>query len=222
MIGGDDGQTQRDIEADNGQGAGYSRCGAFFPQSRKRLSGPGLRSFLTIADLWRLDEQQRLLVLGLPSRSTYYNWVKAVRERRDITLDVDVLMRLSAVLGIHQALGVLYADEKAGIHWLHTPNQAGVFGGHPPLRLVASGLQDGLLTVRRFLDARAGFTWNRMRSTASSGPIATRTWCSREARSGTTAELSSHPVALSADRSFRHGRHRRRPGGGDGTGRLDQ
>ncbi|MBB5702042.1 hypothetical protein FHS76_001917 [Ochrobactrum daejeonense] len=128
----------------------------FSPQSRKRLSGPGLRSFLTIADLWRLDEQQRLLVLGLPSRSTYYNWVKAVRERRDITLDVDVLMRLSAVLGIHQALGVLYADEKAGIHWLHTPNQAGVFGGHPPLRLVASGLQDGLLTVRRFLDAARG------------------------------------------------------------------
>lgn len=128
----------------------------FAPHSRKRLSGPGLRTFLTIADLWGLDEQQRLMVLGLPSRSTYYNWVKAVRERRDITLDVDVLMRLSAVLGIHQALGVLYPDERAGIRWLHTPNDAGVFGGHPPLQLVTSGLQDGLLTVRRFLDAARG------------------------------------------------------------------
>ncbi len=54
----------------------------FTPASRKRLSAPGLRTFLAIADLWKLDEQQRLLVLGLPSRSTYYNWVKAVREHR--------------------------------------------------------------------------------------------------------------------------------------------
>jgi len=139
-----------------GKGPDILDAARFAPHSRKRLSGPGLRTFLTIADLWGLDEQQRLMVLGLPSRSTYYNWVKAVRERRDITLDVDALMRLSAVLGIHQALGVLYPDEKAGIRWLNTPNQAGVFGGYPPLRLVTSGLQDGLLTVRRFLDAARG------------------------------------------------------------------
>ncbi|MFQ0812493.1 hypothetical protein AVM02_03725 [Brucella anthropi] len=139
-----------------GRGPDILDASRFSPHSRRRLSGPGLRTFLSIADLWGLDEQQRLLVLGLPSRSTYYNWVKAVREHRDITLDVDVLMRLSAVLGIHQALGVLYPDEKAGIRWLHMPNQAGVFGGHPPLSLITSGLQDGLLTVRRFLDAARG------------------------------------------------------------------
>lgn len=144
------------LETKIGKGPDILDAARFAPHSRKRLSGPGLRTFLTIADLWRLDEQQRLMVLGLPSRSTYYNWVKAVRERRDITLDVDVLMRLSAVLGIHQALGVLYPDERAGIRWLHTPNQGGVFGGHPPLQLVTSGLQDGLLTVRRFLDAARG------------------------------------------------------------------
>ena len=134
------------LETKIGKGPDILDAARFAPHSRKRLSGPGLRTFLTIADLWGLDEQQRLMVLGL----------KAVRERRDITLDVDVLMRLSAVLGIHQALGVLYSDERAGIRWLHTPNQAGVFGGHPPLQLVTSGLQDGLLTVRRFLDAARG------------------------------------------------------------------
>ncbi|ERM00783.1 hypothetical protein Q644_25005, partial [Brucella intermedia 229E] len=93
------------LETKIGKGPDILDAARFAPHSRKRLSGPGLRTFLTIADLWGgLDEQQRLMVLGLPSRSTYYNWVKAVRERRDITLDVDVLMRLSAVLGIHQAL----------------------------------------------------------------------------------------------------------------------
>ncbi|MFC4626246.1 antitoxin Xre/MbcA/ParS toxin-binding domain-containing protein [Daeguia caeni] len=130
--------------------------GRFAPAVRRRLSAPGLRTFLAIADLWGLDEQQRRLVLGLPSRSTYYNWIKAVREHRAITLDVDVLLRLSAVLGIHQALGVLYPDEGKAISWLNTPNQAMPFAGQPPLRLVTSGTQDGLLTVRRFLDAARG------------------------------------------------------------------
>ena len=128
----------------------------FAPANRRRLSAPGLRTFLAIADLWRLDERQRLMVLGLPSRSTYYGWVKAVREHRDITLDIDVLMRISAVLGIHQALGVLHRSEAAGVEWLRSPHRAVVFGGHPPLDLVASGTQDGLLTVRRFLDAARG------------------------------------------------------------------
>ena len=128
----------------------------FAPANRRRLSAPGLRTFLTIADLWGLTEEQRRFVLGLPSRSTYHNWVKAVREHRDITLDLDVLTRISAILGIHQALGILFATEQDGLAWLRGPHAAPVFGGRPPLDLVTSGTQDGLLTVRRFLDAARG------------------------------------------------------------------
>lgn len=95
-------------------------------------------------------------MLGLPSRSTFYNWVKAVREHRDIVLDVDVLTRISAVLGIHQALGILHADEREGVAWLRGPHRAAVFGGAPPLALIVSGTQDGLMLVRRFLDAARG------------------------------------------------------------------
>jgi hypothetical protein len=128
----------------------------FAPANRRRLSAPGLRTFLTISDLWGLSEEQRRLVLGLPSRSTFHNWVKAVREHREITLDVDGLARISAILGIHQALGVLNSNEADGVAWLRTPHRATVFGGRPPLALVVSGTQDGLLAVRRFLDAARG------------------------------------------------------------------
>ena len=62
----------------------------FAPANRKRLSPPALRTFLAIADLWRLTEEQRLLVLGYPSRSTYHNWCKQAREHGAFTLDVDV------------------------------------------------------------------------------------------------------------------------------------
>jgi Protein of unknown function (DUF2384) len=128
----------------------------FSPANRRRLSAPGMRTFLAIADLWGLTEEERRLILGLPPRSTYHNWVKTVREHGELTLDVDVLLRISAVLGIHQALQVLHAPEREGVAWLRRPHHALVFGGKPPMALVTSGTQDGLLTVRRFLDAARG------------------------------------------------------------------
>jgi hypothetical protein len=129
---------------------------AFGPANRRRLSGPGLRTFLAIADLWALAEDERRAVLGFPPRSTYHTWTKAVREHRDITLDVDALTRVSAVLGIHQALQILNSVEADGIAWLRRPHRSVVFGGRPPLELITSGSQDALMTVRRFLDAARG------------------------------------------------------------------
>lgn len=131
----------------------------FEPANRRRLSPPALRTFLAIADLWGLTEEQRLLVIGYPSRSTYHNWCKQAREHGSFTLDVDVLTRISAVFGIHQALGILFPTERLGMEWLRTPHDAFVFGGQPPLALVTSGSQDGLLTVRRFLDGARGGTY---------------------------------------------------------------
>lgn len=128
----------------------------FLPANRRRLSAPALRTFLAIADLWGLTEEQRRLILGMPSRSTYHGWMRAARAHGDVTLDVDVLVRLSAILGIYQALRILHPSEAEGIAWLKRPHGATVFGGAPPLALLTSGTQDALLTVRRFLDAARG------------------------------------------------------------------
>ena len=126
------------------------------PETRRRLSGPALRTFLAIADLWSLSEEQRRLVLGYPPRSTFHNWMKLARTLEPVTLDIDVLLRLSALFGIHQALGVLYATPAEQRAWLTSPHQAPAFGGQSPIALVTSGTQDGLLLVRRFLDAARG------------------------------------------------------------------
>ena len=77
-------------------------------------------------------------------------------EHGDLTLDVDTLTRISAMLGIHQALGILHGSEQEGITWLKTPHQATVFGGRPPLDLVTAALGTGASAVRRFLDAARG------------------------------------------------------------------
>lgn len=148
--------AQPDIAASATAGANGLDLSRFAPANRRRLSAPGLRTFLAIADLWGLNEEQRRLILGYPSRSTYHSWCKQAREHGSFMLDVDVLTRISAVLGIHQALGVLFADEHDGVAWLRQPHDAPVFGGHPPLDLVVNGTQDGLMMVRRFLDAARG------------------------------------------------------------------
>lgn len=128
----------------------------FDAANRRRLSAPAMRTFTAICDLWGLNEAQRLLILGCPSRSAYGNWTKAAREHGEITLGVDMLTRISAVLGIHSALAILHTSESSGVAWLKTPHAATVFGGHPPMDLVTSGTQDGLTAVRRFLDAARG------------------------------------------------------------------
>ena len=127
-----------------------------------------MRTFLAIAELWGLHEMQCRLILGFPSRPTYQGWCRHAREHRAFTLKVDVLMRISAVLGIHQALGALFGDERDGVEWLRQPHDAPVLGGYPPLDLIVSGTQDGLMVVRRFLDAaRSGLYM--LPSTADAG-----------------------------------------------------
>jgi hypothetical protein len=98
------------------------------PENRRKLSGPAMRTFLAIADLLDLGEVDRLRVLGNPSRSTFQKWAKDAREHRDITLSADTLTRISAVLGIYQALRIL----------------------------ITSGEMDALLLVRRYLDSERG------------------------------------------------------------------
>jgi hypothetical protein len=150
--------ARRSIKSRQTSEAGPQRLDVsrFAPANRKRLSAPAMRTFIAIADLWGLTEEQRRLVLGYPSRSTLHSWAKVAREHGELTLGVDVLTRISAVLGIHQALGVLHGDERDGIAWLRRPHASVVFGGQLPLDLVTSGTQDGLMTVRRFLDAARG------------------------------------------------------------------
>jgi hypothetical protein len=125
-------------------------------ESRRSLSGPGLRTFIAIADLWGLNETDRRLILGDPPRSTYQKWCKTAREHQELTLDVDTLTRISAVLGIHGALQILFLTEADGISWLKSPHKALVFGGYPPIDFIRSGPLDAILTVRRFLDAARG------------------------------------------------------------------
>ena len=128
----------------------------FEPKVRGRLGAPALRTFSAISEIWGLSEAQRLSVLGFPGRSTYHYWLAKARDQKRVLLPVDTLLRLSAVLGIHKDLRILFGRSEDEGAWLKRPHDAPVFGGQPPINLVTSGTQDGLMLVRRYLDAWRG------------------------------------------------------------------
>lgn len=131
----------------------------FGAETRRKLSGAGLRTFLNIADSWQLSEAERLRILGMPSRSTFHGWVARVRGGNEITLSVDELTRISLVLGIYKAMRILFPRDGDASQWLRSANSGSIFGGQTPLTLIASGTQDGLMLVRRYLDAWRGGTF---------------------------------------------------------------
>lgn len=125
------------------------------PETRKRLSAPAMRTFLSIAAAWGLTVAERRGLLGWPAPSTYHKYKAGAVG----ALSFDMLTRISLVLGIYAALHILYPDPALADRWVKLPNSNPLFGGQPALTLMVDAGIDGLYQVRRLLDARRG-GWN--------------------------------------------------------------
>ena len=119
---------------------------------RRGLSGPALRTFFRIAELWSLSVEEQMTLLGLSARSTYFKWKKDP----NVVLPKDTLERISYVLGIYKALQILLPDEKAADEWVKRPNAATPFSGKSALDRMMSGQVVDLYRVRQYLDAERG------------------------------------------------------------------
>ena len=123
------------------------------PPSNRAMSAAGLRAFFNLARDWGLSEQEQLVLLGKPGRSTYYKW-KSAPETAD--LKHDTLERLSYILGIYKALQILLPNPSAADTWVKKTNTAPLFGGRSALERMLGGNVGDLLVVRQYLDARRG------------------------------------------------------------------
>lgn len=116
------------------------------------LAGPALRTFFRIAEQWKLRIADQRKLLGDPPESTFYKW----KREREAALGRDTLERISYLLGIWQALQILFPDLEQADAWLHKPNTAPLFGGHSALQRMLSGNVSDLYVVRQYLDAQRG------------------------------------------------------------------
>lgn len=119
---------------------------------RKGLSGPALRTFFRIADLWDLSVDEQMTLLGVTARSTFFKWKKDL----NTALPKDTLERISYILGVYKALQILLPDEKAADGWIKRPNAAPLFSGRSALDRMLSGQVADLFMVRQYLDAQRG------------------------------------------------------------------
>jgi hypothetical protein len=118
-------------------------------EARERLSPAALKAFFAMAARWKLRDEDARALLGGVSNGPFYE----MKRRPDRTLDADRLTRLSYLLGIFKALGVLYSERLAD-EWIKRPNTNPLFGGVTPLEYMVRGGQPAMQAVRRLLDAR--------------------------------------------------------------------
>src|SRR5215213_9507417 len=117
--------------------------------ARARLSPAALRAFFNIAAHWKLRDEDARALLGGVSNGPFYE----MKRNPDRTLDTDRLTRVSYLIGIFKALGVLHSDALADA-WLQRPNTNPLFGGQTPLAYMLRGGLPAMQSVRRLLDAR--------------------------------------------------------------------
>lgn len=122
-------------------------------KDRKALSGPGLRTFFNIADLWHLTGKECMALLGITNESTFYKWKK---DPDSSNLARDTLERISYILGIYKGLQILLPLENSADAWMKKPNNAPLFSGRSALDRMLSGNVVDLFVVRQYLDAQRG------------------------------------------------------------------
>ena len=104
------------------------------------------RAFFRIMNAWGVRDKDARVLLGQPSRTTYYAWKKG----EGGNLSHDTLERVSYVLGIYKALQLLFPNPSQADAWVRQPNTA--FGGQSALEHALGGRVIDLARVRQYLD----------------------------------------------------------------------
>ena len=105
-------------------------------------AGAGLRTFTRIAEQWKLSARDAMALLGVDSRSTYYELLKRARDSKEVKgLSKDQFDRLSYLLGVYEAVRVLFPhSQESRDTWVSRPNTATLFAGRPPLEVMRSSM----------------------------------------------------------------------------------
>jgi len=120
-------------------------------------AGAGLRTFARIVGKWRLPSSDAMALLGVDSRSTYYELLKRARKSKEVKgLSRDQLDRLSYLLGIYAATRVLFPhSQESRNEWVSRANTAPLFGGKSPVEVMRSSMIGLYQTFAHLVAARA-------------------------------------------------------------------
>lgn len=109
-----------------------------------------LSVFFNIMNAWQVKNKEQIILLGKPAESTFYNWKKG----KVSNLSLDTLERISYIMGIYKALGLLFPTREQADAWPQKPNKS--FNNETALAFMLKGSMIHLSDMRRYLDAQRG------------------------------------------------------------------
>ncbi|WDE03891.1 DUF2384 domain-containing protein [Thalassomonas viridans] len=123
---------------------------AVLQENPAKTAQVALKVFFNIMDAWQVKGKDQIILLGKPAESTFYNWKKG----KVSSLSADTLERISYVMGIYKALGILFPTREQADAWPLKPNKA--FNNQTALEFMLKGSMIHLSDIRRYLDAQRG------------------------------------------------------------------
>ncbi|OWX98496.1 antitoxin Xre-like helix-turn-helix domain-containing protein [Thioclava sp. IC9] len=112
-----------------------------------RMAAVAFQAYTRIVAFWGLSEKEAASLADMAESE----WTRA--KARDFAgeLTRDQLLRLSAVVGIYEALE-LYFSEPLARSWFTRPNTGHLFGGRRPVVTAIEGGLPQILAIRTYLD----------------------------------------------------------------------
>jgi hypothetical protein len=114
---------------------------------RQRPSASTIQAFLNIARKWELTEEQARGFLGAVD-------VPTQADPHGISLNQEILTRISLAIGIFKALNICFGETLAD-RWVTLKNRGLLFAGQAPIDFMIERGPAGMKTVRRLLDSRS-------------------------------------------------------------------
>jgi hypothetical protein len=111
-----------------------------------KTSDAAKRAFFRILERWGIGTDDARVLLGNPSRSTFFSW----KSGKGGPLSRDQFERVSYILGIYKCLQVLFTDVRLADAWIKKTNDA--FGGRSALDRMLAGNVSDLHAVRAYVD----------------------------------------------------------------------
>lgn len=130
--------------------AARTREATEFGKTSERLSGTALGVFFKIADLWKLSNDEKRVLLGSIPESTYYKYARSPQSAK---LSRDTLERISHIVGIFKAINILLPRNESADAWVRRPNNASLFKGRSALDYMLGGSYEHVAAVRHYLDS---------------------------------------------------------------------
>lgn len=125
-------------------------------QISKNDKTTALKVVLNIFEKWSCSEKEQMVLLGSISRSTLQKWKK---NPHDAQIGIDLLDRISYLLNIHQALGIIFSNKKNVYTFMHMKNHNPPFNGKTPMEFLSEGHMNDLIKVHKHIDSLRGGQW---------------------------------------------------------------